>query len=549
MLEDEESESDEGEFSDAVGPDPSAVVNGEGDTAGDTVDIVDMPVPATEVDKATKSLIAKMRENAYEARRKKIELQELNLTKLWPFVTSQMSSASLAKVREFSGYEDAKASRDVIKLWRFIRRSHLTHVYGQSDNLRAVNINDQLIRFGNLRQGQHETLSDFKTRYDNQVKANQGVGVVNTDESLVAIDFLSKLDPKRFTSLLTVLRNNAAINIDTYPKTLAGAYRAASTWTSEGLILATRETHSAFVTDKTKEKTKASKGKPPKGGPDEKEKSSSSTKSDIECYICGKIGHYCSNCPDRKQRDMALVAHEDSGYSDEDSEEDGKEVAFVTSETVLFAGHALMLDSQSSTSVVFDQSLLNEGSIRRAEKGIILNGVDKSSPGIHVDLVGELCDIGTVYYCPTASANILSFAAMTDSGADIRYTAKHDRFTMKPKGSATVAENMRKYTKREVESAGAARELLARMGYPSVENAIVMIRGGDNMKVTERDFRVAHDIWGKDVTSMRGKTKKKSTAVADISIRAPVIQKQQVLSVDIMFVDSIPSLVAVANAP
>jgi hypothetical protein len=163
MLEDEESESDDGEFSDAVGPDPSAVVNGEGDTAGNTVEDIaeDMPAPATEVDKATKSLIAKMRENAYEARRKKIEVQELNLTKLWPFVTSQISSA---KVREFPGYEYAKASRDFIKLWRFIRRSHLTHVYGQSDHLRAVNINDQLIRFGNLRQGQHEPISDFKTK-------------------------------------------------------------------------------------------------------------------------------------------------------------------------------------------------------------------------------------------------------------------------------------------------------------------------------------------------------------------------------------------------
>jgi hypothetical protein len=137
---------------------------------------------------------------------------------------------------------------------------------------------------------------------------------------------------------------------------------------------------------------------------------------------------------------------------------------------------------------------------------------------------------------------------MSDSGADIRYDPTHDRFTMKPKGSvliysfcrqdlpssegrfyvcdtrsmitktptfhqksdialvATVSENMRKYSKRKVESAGAAREMLARMGYPSVENAIVMIKGGDNMKVTERDFRVAHDIWGKDVTSMRGKT-------------------------------------------
>jgi hypothetical protein len=136
---------------------------------------------------------------------------------------------------------------------------------------------------------------------------------------------------------------------------------------------------------------------------------------------------------------MALVTHEESGYSEEDSEEDGKEVASVTSETALFAGHGLMLDSQSSTSVVLDQSLLlNEGSIRRAAKGIILNGVDKNSPGIHIDLVGELRDIGTVYYCPTASANILSFAAMTDSGADIRYAAKHDRFTMKPKGSDMI---------------------------------------------------------------------------------------------------------------
>jgi hypothetical protein len=40
---------------------------------------------------------------------------------------------------------------------------------------------------------------------------------------------------------------------------------------------------------------------------------------------------------------------------------------------------------------------------------------------------------------------------------------------------------MGKYSKREIESAGAARELLARMGNLSVENAIIMINGGDNM--------------------------------------------------------------------
>jgi hypothetical protein len=67
------------------------------------------------------------------------------------------------------------------------------------------------------------------------------------------------------------------------------------------------------------------------------------------------------------------------------------------------------------------------------------------------------------------------------------------------------------------------------------------------MGVTERDFRIAHDIWGKDVTSMRGQTKKTATPVADISVRASLVQKQQVLSVDIMFLESAPSLIAVAT--
>jgi hypothetical protein len=64
---------------------------------------------------------------------------------------------------------------------------------------------------------------------------------------------------------------------------------------------------------------------------------------------------------------------------------------------------------------------------------------------------------------------------------------------------------------------------------------------------SEIDFRVAVAIWGKDITSMRGKTKKRSTPAADIRVAARVAQQQQVLSVDIMFVESIPSLIAVST--
>jgi hypothetical protein len=146
---------------------------------------------------------------------------------------------------------------------------------------------------------------------------------------------------------------------------------------------------------------------------------------------------YCRDCPDRKKTNLALLVNEgDSGYSDVDSDDGNtKHLAFVTHETALISKHALLLDSQSSANIVVNKHLLIDGSIRRTENGIVLNGVEKGSPGINVDLVGDLGDVGEVYYCPEASANILSFAAMLDSGADIRYDAKHGRFTMKPRGS------------------------------------------------------------------------------------------------------------------
>ena len=66
----------------------------------------------------------------------------------------------------------------------------------------------------------------------------------------------------------------------------------------------------------------------------------------------------------------------------------------------------------------------------------------------------------------------------------------------------TVANNLIQYTKREVIGAKKARELLAKLGYPSVENAIAMLRDGSGFDVTPYDFQVADAIWGPDVASM-----------------------------------------------
>ena len=182
--------------------------------------------------------------------------------------------------------------------------------------MRAVNINDQKVRCNNMRQGEREPTSEFKTCYDNQVKANEGIGIVSEDDNLAAIIFLSKLDPNRFTPMLTVLRNNVAINVSSYPTTLSGAYSAASIWTSDGPILTSRDYHSAFAMEKTtSEKSKPSnKEERSKWGPSEKKSS-----ADVECFVC-------------------------------------------TIETSLFASHILLLDKQSSANVVSSKALLTDHS-------------------------------------------------------------------------------------------------------------------------------------------------------------------------------------------
>ena len=106
---------------------------------------------------------------------------------------------------------------------------------------------------------------------------------------------------------------------------------------------------------------------------------------------------------------------------------------------------------------------------------------------------------------------------------------------------------MSKYLKREVKGAYRAREMLAEMGFPPVAKAIEIVTRGVNFTVTARDFNVAKDIWGPDIASKKGKSKKYTTKVAEIDITRRLIQQEQILSVDIIYVEGIPSLIGLAT--
>ena len=103
----------------------------------------------------------------------------------------------------------------------------------------------------------------------------------------------------------------------------------------------------------------------------------------------------------------------------------------------MFSRSHVLLDNQASVSIFSNRDLLTN--VKLSKNQIVLNGVQSNAKGVRVDQEGQFNEIGNVYYSENATANILSFAAMVDEGAQIRYNQKGSQFTLQPAVSADRA--------------------------------------------------------------------------------------------------------------
>jgi hypothetical protein len=245
---------------------------------------------------------------------------------------------------------------------------------------------------------------------------------------------------------------------------------------------------------------------------------------------------------------------------------------------------AIILDTGSKVSIFSNKDLF--GRIMDSDRPIIIDGINSNADGLLVTEEG-MTEFGIVYYDCRASANILSYGSAVDSYDRVQYDTDEDAFIIRvspfqpvyvfrrdfatgmyiyrmdeamdavfniPDGAAslavTVEDRMEKYSRREVARAEEARELQRKFFFLSDGSLEDLLRRSKikNTRVTARDIAIAKDIWGPSLGVLKGKsTSSKGKPIIRGERIRTVQQKQQMLHVDLMFVNTIPYLISIMD--
>ena len=114
---------------------------------------------------------AKDKEEDYLQRKRDLKAQKEHERTIFPMMWKRMSTDSQSRVRE----EDCYRVRPRVVLWTLIRRTHLTHMFGDTDPMKEINQHNQESKYGMMRQGDRELITTFKARFDEQILANDAV--------------------------------------------------------------------------------------------------------------------------------------------------------------------------------------------------------------------------------------------------------------------------------------------------------------------------------------------------------------------------------------
>ena len=141
--------------------------------------------------------------------------------------------------------------------------------------------------------------------------------------------------------------------------------------------------------------------------------------------------------------------------------------------------------------------------------------VHRSEVGAGPDIKFVQHKCGLYIYQPKKQKAITMLAKTSKDTPNTMTVKENKQLTKDAKASIfveTVEDNMKSFTKKEIDGARKARRLYTQLCHPSDKTFKWMIRHGriKNCDVTIRDIDVANQIWGKHLAALKGKTVMKS---------------------------------------
>jgi hypothetical protein len=190
---------------------------------------------------------------------------------------------------------------------------------------------------------------------------------------------------------------------------------------------------------------------------------------------------------------------------------------------------------------------------------------------VRIDEVGNFRDLGEVGIGKGAACNILFACQILDTGRTSKYDEMNDKFIvsgpseayvfarrLRPDGSktrlytrnfayvATKADNLRRYSAKEVRQMNKAAQLAQRLGHATSKVVINIINSGVmNCPISATDVRNKDAAKGASIAGLPGKTTKKKSMSPGYVLAPRVTQMQQIPTVDIIFVKKVAFLLGV----
>ena len=517
-------------------------------------------------------------------------------------IFKHLSETSKDKVKSHADYNAAiEDNRNPHLLWKTVRTVHTIQATGDPVGERNL----QRLKLQKMRQSNTESLISFKVRMEEIYTSLQNLEHPVGEEEQVQ-EFLNRMDQSRFGTYLLQLRSHISLMhgneyAPTYPANLQDCVTRITAW-SESQKIQTEYSMQPSIKNATIFSTQ-------QGKRNLKKKNNKTNKSqesvlavdneiitdsknckfpEIKCFNCNMYGHYAQDCTNKKSKrtnnnkksEKAFLTHVNEIEVEKKINEiyitnhnDNTQYKKYINENVINDDY-ILLDTCASISIVRNADLLTN--IKKTNKLYIIYGINGDT--IEVNHEGELKHFGKVLFSKDAIANILALSRIEKDktmkikykqGIGFQFTTINDftyNFNLIDHGKyacnfkkeieleqiylSTIAENESAYSKREINNAKIARQLQKRLGYPTTESMVRMIRSATikDIPITEQDVIRADIIYGKDISAIKGRmTKSKAKHVEYEQTNLQTSNMNQTLHADIMFVEGKPYLVSISS--